>query len=578
MLVTSLNLKFKRVKINSAVKIFFILLCAFYYALCALPIRAECAATDYDCQIRELQKEVDARTEAHEKNKLSLAAYEKELSRIANTLTLLAGKLKATEKEIFQREVDLATQKELLEVRIRDLYKKSRNSSPLFLLLSSRSAGEFTQQLGLRRAAANEDLRIINLLSKDISRLETDKTNFKKSQVSLAALQKKVDSQASFLRQEVQKTESFFSQIAAKQKDLLALKSGGFSTSVGDVPPADDPASRPDYNPGFSPAFAVFSFGAPHRKGMSQYGAYGRAKAGQSAEDILRAYYGNIEIKKDYSTAINIRVTGYGTVDIETYVKRIYEMPSSWGDSGGFEALKAQAVAARSYALAYTNNGSGSLCATESCQVYKPANKGGKWDEAVNATRGWVLVAGGKPFSAWYASTAGGYTFSYSHNGHTTPGLWDTSKGKEGWTSEAYEKTAGSPWFYKAWYRLRSGGSYGRSHPWLTETEFSDVVNALLIYKGNSGEVSHLSSLDAGISDTWSMDKVKEEAAKYGGPVGKINSVEQVYSNDGYTKIVYLETDKGRKEFSGEDFKYMYNLRAPGAIGIKSSLFDIRRK
>lgn len=573
-----LKLKVKRIKINFAVKISFILLCVLCYALCAMPIRAECSATDYDCQIRELQKEVDARTEAHEKNKLSLAAYEKELSRISSSLTLLAGKLKATEKEIFQREVDLATQKELLEARIRDLYKKSRNSSPFFLLLSSRSAGEFTQQLGLRRAAANEDLRIINLLSKDISRLETDKTNFKKSQVSLAALQKKVDSQASFLRQEVQKTESFFSQIAAKQKDLLALKSGGFSTSVGDVPPADDPASRPDYNPGFSPAFAVFSFGAPHRKGMSQYGAYGRAKAGQSAEDILRAYYGNIEIKKDYSTAINIRVTGYGTVDIETYVKRIYEMPSSWGDSGGFEALKAQAVAARSYALAYTDNGSGSICATESCQVYKPANKGGKWDEAVNATRGWVLIAGGKPFSAWYASTAGGYTFSYSHNGHTTPGLWDTAKGREGWTSEAYEKIVGSPWFYKAWYRLRSGGSYGRSHPWLTETEFSDVVNALLIYKGNSGEVSHLSSLDAGISDTWSMAKVKEEAAKYGGPVGKVSSVEQVYSNDGYTKIVYLETDKGRKEFSGEDFKYMYNLRAPGAIGIKSSLFDIRRK
>ena len=239
---------------------------------------------------------------------------------------------------------------------------------------------------------------------------------------------------------------------------------------------------------------------------------------------------------------------------------------------------EAQAVAARSYALAYTDNGSGSICATESCQVYKPANKGGKWDEAVNATRGWVLIAGGKPFSAWYASTAGGYTFSYSHNGHTTPGLWDTAKGREGWTSEAYEKIVGSPWFYKAWYRLRSGGSYGRSHPWLTETEFSDVVNALLIYKGNSGEVSHLSSLDAGISDTWSMAKVKEEAAKYGGPVGKVSSVEQVYSNDGYTKIVYLETDKGRKEFSGEDFKYMYNLRAPGAIGIKSSLFDIRRK
>lgn len=568
----------KQIRSIRIIWILLLILFSFCYLLFTIPVRAECPATDYDCQIRELQKEVDTRKDAHEKNKISLAAYEKELARIGNNIAAIAGKLKLTEKEIFQREVDLATQKELLEVRIRELYKKSRNSSPFFVLLSSQSAGEFTQQLGLRQAAANEDLRIITLLSKDISRLESDKANLKKTQLSLASLQKQVDSQATFLRGEVEKTESFFSQIAAKQKELLALKSAGFSTSVGDVPPADDPASRPDYNPGFSPAFAVFSFGAPHRKGMSQYGAYGRAKTGQSVEDILRAYYGGLEIKKDYSTSINIRVSGYGTVDIETYVKRIYEMPSSWGDNGGFEALKAQAVAARSYVLAYTNNGSGSICATESCQVYKPANKGGKWDEAVNATRGWVLMAGGKPFSSWYASTAGGYTFSYSHNGHSTPGLWDTPRGREGWTSEAYEKTAGSPWFYKAWYRLRSGASYGRSHPWLNEAEFSDVLNAVLIYKGNSGEVAHLSSLDANISDTWSMNKVKEEAAKYGGPIGKVISVDQFYSNDGYTKVVYFETDKGRKEFTGEEFKYIFNLRAPGAIGVKSSLFDIRRK
>ena len=84
------------------------------------------------------------------------------------------------------------------------------------------------------------------------------------------------------------------------------------------MPLADDPASRPDFNPGFSPAFAAFSFGAPHRKGMSQYGAWGRAKSGQSAEDILRAYYGGVEIKKDYSTNITITVRGYGAVNLET--------------------------------------------------------------------------------------------------------------------------------------------------------------------------------------------------------------------------------------------------------------------
>lgn len=564
---------------KSKILILLLFLLSTVYFLLSTAIYAECPATDYDCQIAELQREYDSRKDAHEKNKSDLASYKKQLQSISQKLVDLNQKLKLNEKELAAKEIDLGVQEELLSSRLREMYKRGREFTVLTILFSSKSVADLNQGLALRRSTATQDWQIITTVSRKIEALKTEKETLKKNQTSLSSLKVIVDSQTKFLAGEVEKTESFFSQIKAKQSELLALKAGGFSTSVGDVPPADDPASRPDYNPGFSPAFAAFSFGAPHRKGMSQYGAYGRAKAGQSAEEILRAYYGGVELKKDYSTSINIRVTGYGTVDIETYVKRIYEVPSSWGDNGGFEALKAQAVAARSYALAYTNNGSGSICATESCQVYKPSNKGGKWEEAVNATRGWVLVAGGQPFSAWYASTAGGYTFSYSDNGHSTPGLWDTPSGRSGWTSEAYEKVSGSPWFYKAWYRTRGNVTYGRSHPWLTMEEFTDIINALLIYKGNSSDVTHLSFLDSGVSDTWSMSKVKEEAGKYGGPVTSISgNPEIVYSNDGYTANVSFETNKGRKEFTGEEFKYVFNLRAPGAIGIKSSLFNIMRK
>lgn len=569
-----------KLKISILAFILFVLLSGFCFLDFKLNVSAQgCGATDYQCQIDELQREYDARKDAHEKNKTDLANYKKQLASVQTKIALLSQKLQATEAEISEREVDLGVQEELLAARLREMYKRGREFTVLALLFSSSSVSDFSHSLALRRTTAQQDWQIITSTSEKILGLKSDKDTLEKNQASLASLKAQVEKQADFLEGEVKKTESFFAQIKARQKELLALKEGGFSTSVGNVPPADDPASRPDYNPGFSPAFAVFSFGAPHRKGMSQYGAYGRAKEGQSAEEILKAYYGaGIEIKKDYSTGINITVQGYGTVNIETYVKRIYEMPSSWGDTGGFEALKAQAVAARSYALAYTNNGAGSICATESCQVYKPANKGGKWDEAVDATRGWVLVAGGKPFSSWYASTAGGYTFSYSHNGHSTPGLWDTKNGRTGWTNEAYEKIAGSPWFYKAWYRTRSGASYGRSHPWLNQEEFSDIANALLIYRASPGDATHLSPIDWDVPETWSMSKVREEAAKYGGPITSVSSVEVLYSNDGYTAKVYLETNKGKKEFSGEEFKHIFNLRAPGAIGVKSSLFNIMKK
>jgi len=566
-------------RIVKTIGFFIVLFFSILYNLSSSIMAQGCPATDYDCQIRELQQEYDARKDAHEENKITLESYKKQLVSIQQKLINLNKKLKETEKEIQKRESELKDQEELLFARLREMYKRNQEFSILTLLFSSRSISEFSQGLALRRTTAKEDWRIISSTSERIFSLKKDKETLKKNQISLTALKSKVDKQVEFMEEEVDKMEKFFADIRAKQQELLALKAGGFATSVGDVPLADDPASRPDYNPGFSPAFAAFSFGAPHRKGMSQYGAYGRAKSGQSAEEILRAYYGGVELKKDYPTAIQIQVKGYGSVDIETYVKRIYEMPSSWGENGGFEALKAQAVAARSYALAYTNNGATSICATEACQVYKPVNKGGKWEEAVNATRGWVLVVDGKPFSAWYASTAGGYTFSYTAQGHTTPGLWDTKNGRDGWTSEAYEKIADSPWFYKAWYKTRSGQSCGRNHPWLTENEFADIINAALVYK-NGGDESGIFPEDGCLNSRkgWSKEKMASEAAKYGGPVTKINSVDVFYSNDGYTSKIYFETDKGRKEFNGEDFKSVFNLRAPGAISLKSSLFNIMKK
>ena len=50
-------------------------------------------------------------------------------------------------------------------------------------------------------------------------------------------------------------------------------------------------------DPGFGPAFAFFTYGSVHRVGMNQFGAYGRAKAGQSYDTILNAYYNNVRLE-----------------------------------------------------------------------------------------------------------------------------------------------------------------------------------------------------------------------------------------------------------------------------------------
>ncbi len=584
----------KRHLVTSSIS--FVLLLWGIFSANLVPLNYQLITLVHADQIDDLQKQIDELAKLKKLSEAATSPLEKQVAdlekKIKNAQTGIKDAQKKSEEagvQIQEREVSLGKTYQLFSARVADTYRKQQAFSPLLIIFASSDVSSFSQTYTYQQKARERDQSELKRLSVEIKSLEDDKKKHEETRVKLAGLQKQLDESSQFFKGEITKAKKYQQELAGKiaalsaeQQKILAERSGTATTSVGDVPFADDPASRPNYNPGFSPAFAVFSFGAPHFKGLSQYGAYGRAKAGQSAEEILRAYYGGVELKKDYASSIQIKVQGHGTVDIETYTKRIYEMPGSWGDTGGFEALKAQAVAARSYALAVTNNGASSICATEACQVYKPANKGGKWDQAVDATRGWVLSAGGKPFVAYYASTSGGYQQSYTNNGHTTPGLWDTTSDWTQWAQGAYEgKGKGdSPWFYKGWYKSRSGDSCGKSHPWLTEAEFADVLNAWVVrYKGGGGDVSRVTPLGScNGGNPYSMDELKNKANELGGAFTSVSSVRVEHGSNGFTKNVIVDTNKGSLTIPGAEFKTAFNLRAPGRISVKGNLFGIEKK
>ena len=525
-----------------------------------------------------IQKQIDELNILLNTNKGEASKIQAKLKSIQSQISVAVTKLKITEANIKDRSEKVSTQYLILSVKIREMYMRLR-SQPLWIsLFSTMNMGEVRRELAYRQDSNEADKQMIVSLVSEIGKLEADKKALEKQKLQLAKLQADLDAQNAVFQKEIKEISTKIAVLSARQQAILAEKQGTFTTTVGDVPLADDVNARPDYNPGFSPAFAAFSFGAPHFKGLSQYGAFGRAKSGQNAETILHAYYGGVEIKKDYDTGKQISVSGYGRMDIETYVKRIYEVPNSWGDEGGFEALKAQAVAARRYALAWTDQGNGgAICTTQACQVYKNADKGGNWERAVNETKGWVLWSNGKPLKSWYASTSGGYQESYtdSYSGYTTPSLWDTPSGRGGWTSQAYEKVGGSPWFYKGWYKGTSGDTCGRSHPWLTGEEMADILNAWVVLKsGSDDRVSPVGSCWGG--NPYSLSELKSKAG--GSGYSSVTGVSVSYSDGGYTSNVHFETDRGGVDISGADFKKIFNLRAPGRISLKSGLFNIEKK
>lgn len=535
-------------------------------------LASHCPASDYDCQIAEIQREIDALSPAHNNNKAELAKLNTQVAGLKKRIAAISAQLVSLEKEILQREEDLAYTNEIFNQKASNHYKFLRTYDPLLPFLSATGASDTLKEAVFRARAADEDRKTMEGYAKDLIGLKSDKTSLEKSKVSLQVAQKSVDAQAKALSVEVAKVESYISSLSARQNELAALKAGGFSTSVGETPATLEPCTGTPgtsnfCDPGIRPAFAAFSFGAPHRTGMSQYGAYGRSKVGQNAETILSGYYQGSSLNKSYAVPDTIGVTGYGRVSFEgNYMLGIYEVPESWGNNGGFEALKAQAVAARSYALAVTNNGQGSICTTESCQVYKPQLKSGKWKEAVEATRGWVLIKDGGPAKTYFASTSGGFTISQWG--------WSGIKDTNGdWPGGSYEKVSGSPWFYKGWYKSRGGASCGRNNPWLSSEEMADILNAWKVLTGGGGDTSRISP----VGGCWGGNPYSLGELKSIGGFGGVTGVSVVYSNSGSTMQVNLQTDNGSVSIEGGEFKKAFNLRAPGYIGIKSSLFNVEK-
>ena len=135
---------------------------------------------------------------------------------------------------------------------------------------------------------------------------------------------------------------------------------------------------------------------------------------GKLAVNSLRRSYGAPE----YRGNLEISVSGNGfiivnEVDIEEYLYSV--LPSEMPVSYGIEALKVQAITARSYAYNqfYGNNFhrfGANVCDSVMSQVYNNMREAPESMQAVRETRGMCLTFGGSVISANFFSTSAGVT------------------------------------------------------------------------------------------------------------------------------------------------------------------------
>jgi SpoIID/LytB domain protein len=183
-----------------------------------------------------------------------------------------------------------------------------------------------------------------------------------------------------------------------------------------------------------------------HGVGMSQWGAHGMASKGWTAKQILEFYYTGAVVSTSSNISNDISIIyceknpvfaspsncgANGPVkterlNMDKYLAGLGEMPESWP----VEARKAQMIAARTYAVRYTNNGDPNkpICLTTSCQVSYV--KSGDQNELniAQATSKQVITHNGQYIEAVYSAdnsqglgTAHNDTIFQNYAGDGTP-------------------------------------------------------------------------------------------------------------------------------------------------------------
>lgn len=153
---------------------------------------------------------------------------------------------------------------------------------------------------------------------------------------------------------------------------------------------------------------------------------------------------------------------------MEQYLYGLAEVPTSWP----IEALKAQAIAGRSYAairLAAPKSGDFDIYSTTVDQVYSgtavtdAGPTGATWQAAVDQTAGLVLTHGGKVVQAYYSSSNGGHTERPDY-------VWSSSLPYLHAAPDPYDAVAANP--NASWQRTYTAEELGA---WIAAAGYGNV-------------------------------------------------------------------------------------------------------
>ncbi|MCR4312735.1 MAG: hypothetical protein NUV58_00615, partial [Candidatus Roizmanbacteria bacterium] len=256
-------------------------------------------------EIEDIGKAISSLNKDLQNKEVNYQTLNTKLNGIKNRIGNLEIEIEKKEIEVKKGEEALSYQKNLLNERARSYYKNVNKNSTLFLsALVADDLSASLRKIFYQKSIVDEDKRTIIKIVLYVKNLEEIKKNLEAEKIGLAKLKIEVDQQSEIIAKEINSTRQEIATLTTRQQQLIASRIAGLNLSRSAASPIECVDDR-NLDPGFGSGFAFYTYGIPHRVGLNQYGAKGRADSGQNYEDILRAYY-SFENFQDVGSDIKI--------------------------------------------------------------------------------------------------------------------------------------------------------------------------------------------------------------------------------------------------------------------------------
>lgn len=517
-------------------------------------------------ELEEIQKQLEEAENQSQQIQSEINVASTDIESIKNDLETITTQIENNENSVNALENEIQVKELLLEkaqmekdLKMQIFYIESK-SDVISSVIAQGSVDNFWKEYNYRTTILDNDINEIGAISEEISKMSQDKTTLlaeidvlNAQNESLASTKSQLEAQLGYLSNLAQENQNQQIEIAQKQK-FLQEDIEGLTAEQKQLILEEQKAYENADNGGTVPLVSdEFYFSGRGREyyqghglGLSQYGAKGGAEKGMSAQQIATFYYVGSQIGYGYENG-----TAPDGQNIETYIAYLGEIPdwacgsaeqqslrpdkyrvydSNYWEGGCWpeEAIKAQIIVARSYAL---KGGT--------AQVIKPTNNK-KW--AVDETRGQVIEVPG-----W--GLVKGYYSADNNNGWGTGTHWNPM-----WCWD-FNGNCGSGY---SWLQSVNDSSFAAKGPytdWIWRTNSYSLADFKEMFNWYSS---------SGLSNF-------QDVANLVNTVGDISGFSIQRDLSGRASRVVVEGSLGSVTVNGDTFKkifnaWVYNIQPSGEI------------